>query len=309
MPTLACTSRTRTGAAAVLLLAACGVGLCGVSATAHAAHAASKPEPITRTVYGQTAPENAPGQELYLQQVVILPGAKLPEHFHEGTQLATVRSGVLTYNVVSGKAVVTRIGGKTDTVTGPGVVTLRKGDALVENESLVHYGSNKGKRPVVIELAALLQHGAPLSTPVGEGDEGATRTHVETTLSSQSRTLHQAGADGLETYGWNQLPGTSTVDGQPVMVELLGAVNYDNGAGPFSAFVTFTYGDASTLGATMQGTTTVDAATGTSTFAATLSVIGGTGRYATATGTGTFTGTRTAALGGSVMATFDIGLH
>src|SRR5262249_35783125 len=98
MPTPACTSRTRTRAAAVVLFAACTVGLCGAST---AAHAASKPEPITRTVYGQTAPANAPGQELYLQQVVILPGAKLPEHFHEGTQLATVRSGVLTYNVVS----------------------------------------------------------------------------------------------------------------------------------------------------------------------------------------------------------------
>ena len=66
------------------------------------AGAQSDKTPITRTVYGEAEPENAPGQSLTLQQVVIDPGAKLPEHFHEGTQLATIRAGVLTYNVVSG---------------------------------------------------------------------------------------------------------------------------------------------------------------------------------------------------------------
>ena len=53
----------------------------------------------------------------------------------------------------------------------------------------------------MIELAALLRAGAPLSTPVGEGDAGATAVHLETTLASQSRTLHQVGADGEKTYG------------------------------------------------------------------------------------------------------------
>src|SRR5882724_10366122 len=53
---------------------------------------------ITRTPLGEASPVNAPGQELYLQRVTIGPGAKLVEHFHQGTQVARVLSGVLTYN-------------------------------------------------------------------------------------------------------------------------------------------------------------------------------------------------------------------
>src|SRR5215211_4228161 len=135
---------------AVAALASAACVLVFTSTAATTAAAATDKVPVTRSVYGKTAPDNAPGQEMYLQQVVIAPGGKLPEHFHEGTQLATIRSGVLTYNIVTGTAVVTRAGGRTVKVKGKGVVTLRKGDTLVEAESLVHYGSNKGKVPVVI---------------------------------------------------------------------------------------------------------------------------------------------------------------
>jgi hypothetical protein len=298
------TRTTRLLAGTVLLLAACTVGL-----AADVAGAASDKEPIQRIVYGQTTANNAPGQELYLQKVVIAPGAKLAEHFHEGTQLATVRAGVLTYNIVSGEAVVTRPGGEPKTVAGPSVVTLRTGDTLVESSSLVHYGSNRGKRPVVIELATLLRIGAPLSTPVGEGDAGAAAVHLETTLTSQSRTLHQVGADGGKTYGWNLLTGMASLDDQPVAVEFLGGVNYVGGSGPFTAFLTFTYADGSTLGASMQGNARFDSATGDTALVATLAVIGGTGKYAATTGTGAFAGTRHTALGGDITATFDLGLH
>ncbi len=304
MHSLIGTARSRMAIA--LVIGACGLGLVLGSLTAGAA---SSKEPIQRTVYGTTDPENAPGQALSLQQVVIAPGAKLAVHFHEGTQLATIRAGVLTYNVVSGKAVVTRAGGKVETVAGPGVVMLRKGDALVENESLVHYGANNGTKPVVIELTALLRAGAPLSTPVGDGDAGATAVHMETTLTSQSRTLHQVGADGEKTYGWNLLTGTSSLDDQPVSVEMLASVNYVSGSGQFSGFITFTYADGSTLGVSMQGSARLDSATGDTAFVATLGVIGGTGTYAATTGTGVFTGSRTSALGGDVAATFDLGLH
>jgi Cupin domain len=291
-------------AVAVLVVSACTLALMSTTASA-----TSDKVPVTRSVYGKTAPDNAPGQEMYLQEVVIAPGGKLPEHYHEGTQLATIRSGVLTYNVVTGTAVVTRANGETVSVKGKGVVTLRKGDTLVEAQSLVHHGSNKGKVPVVILLAALLHEGAPLSTPIGEGDP-AKPMHIETTLSSQSRTLRQVGADGLKTYGWNQLTGKSSLAGEPVEVELLGSVDYDNGNGPFSAFITFKYADGSTIATSAQGITTVDTATGTTNFTATLGVIGGTGTYAeTTTGSGTFKGSRTTALGGDVKATFDLGLR
>ena len=223
------------------------------ASSAGAASPPSPKEPIQRTVYGPTAPANAPGQELSLQQITIAPGAKLPQHFHEGTQVATIRAGVLTYNVVSGTVQVTRVDGSTKSVTGPRVVRLRTGDALVETESLVHYGANTGKQPVVIEIAVLIQAGAPLATPVGDGDAGVTAVHMATTLTSQSRMLHQVGAAAEKTYGWNLLTGTTTVDDQPVGIEMLASVNYVSGNGQFSGFITFTYADGSTLGVSMQG--------------------------------------------------------
>jgi quercetin dioxygenase-like cupin family protein len=262
---------------------------------------------ITRTALGETDPANSPGQELYLQRVTIAPGAKLATHFHQGTQVATIVSGVLTYEVVSGTATVTRAGGRTTAVTGPRTVLLRRGDGVVEREGMVHQGSNAGKRPVVIELAALLQQGAPLATPLGGAATG-TPLHVAADLTSQSRSLHTLGAGGSVVYGWNLLVGTATVDGQPVGVELQGAVNYVKGSGPIGDFVTFTFADGSTLGTQMAGAATTSGNGDDTTFTATLVVLGGTGRYATAKGAGTFTGSRQAVLGTTVSATFDLTL-
>jgi hypothetical protein len=229
----------------------------------------------------------------------------LPRHFHQGTQVAHIRSGVLTYDIESGAATVRRTDGTTETVEAPATIKLHKGDGLVETQGLVHFGSNQGKRPVVIEIAALLEAGAPLSTPVGQSATG-TPLKVEADLESQSRNLHTMGADGSVTYGWNQLVGTATVDGQPVGLELLGNVSYVKGGGPIFGFVTYTFADGSTLGVQFQGSATVTANGDETDFAATLGVLGGTGRYASATGTGIFTGSRQAALGTAVASTFDL---
>ncbi len=121
-----------------------------------------------------------------------------------------------------------------------------------------------------------------------------------------SRTLHTVGADNSVTYGWDQLVGTATVDGQAVGVELLGNVSYVKGSGPIFGFVTYTFADGSTLGVQFQGAATATANGDETTFAATLGVLGGTGRYASATGTGIFNGSRKAALGTTVSATFDL---
>jgi quercetin dioxygenase-like cupin family protein len=260
---------------------------------------------ITRTELGEAQPANAPGQELYLQRVTIAPGAKLAQHFHQGTQVATIASGVLTYEVVSGRAAVTRAGGTSETVTGPAIVKLRRGDGVVETQGMVHQGSNAGKQPVVIELTALLQTGVPLATPVGSGSAG-TPLHLTADLDSQARTLHTVGSDGSVVYGWNQLVGDATLNGAAVGVELLGNVSYVKGSGPIFGFVTYTFADGSTLGVQMQGAATASAGGDETAFAATLGVLGGTGRYANATGTGTFTGSRQAALGTTVAATFDL---
>jgi hypothetical protein len=64
--------------------------------------------------------------------VTIAPGATLPEHLHEGTRVAHIVAGVLTYDVVSGQATVTHSNGKTQTVTAPATIKLRRGDDLVE---------------------------------------------------------------------------------------------------------------------------------------------------------------------------------
>ena len=300
---------TRAFAALVLL----GVVVGGASAVAQTTTTtptsttagSSSGSGITRDEVGEASPANGPGQELYLQRVTIAPGAKLPQHFHQGTQLAHIIAGVLTYDIASGAATVTRANGATETVDAPATIKLRKGDGLIETQGLVHHGSNQGRRPVVIEIAALLQTGAPLSTLVGQSATG-TPLPISADLESQSRNLHTVGADGSGTYGWNQLVGTATVDGQPVGVELLGNVSYVKGSGPIFGFVTYAFADGSTLGVQFQGAATATASGDETTFAATLGVLGGTGRYASATGTGIFTGSRQAALGTTVASTFDL---
>ena len=280
----------------------------GVVAGAVVASAAKDEEPIRRVVHATTEPANAPGQSMTLQEIEIDPGAKLPEHFHEGTQLATIKAGVLTYEVVSGTVTVIRKDGSTETLSAPTTLKLRVGDSLVENEALVHFGANDGKKKVVLDVAALLHDGAPLATTIGSGATGDT-IKLETTLSSQARTLYQVGPGNESTYGWNRLTGTSTLNGQPVSIEMLATVDYTKGNGPFSGVVTFTFADGSTLGVSMVGSTTAEPNGTDAAFASTLGVIGGTGQYVNTTGYGTFTGTRSAALGTDVGAVFTLQLR
>jgi quercetin dioxygenase-like cupin family protein len=236
------------GALAVMAAVVAGASVAGAAdTTTTTSGATTTTSGITRTELGSAMPANAPGQQLYLQRVTIAPGAKLPEHFHQGTQVARVLSGVLTYDIASGTATVTRANGTTQTVSAPATIKLRSGEGLVETQGLVHHGSNAGNKPVVIELAALLQAGAPLSTPAGQSASG-TPLEITADLESQSRTLHTVGADSSVTYGWNLLVGTATVDDQPVNVEMLGNVSYVKGSGPIFGFVTFSFADGSTHG-------------------------------------------------------------
>lgn len=130
--------------------------------------AAADGEPIGRQELGEAAPDNAPGQHLYLERVTIAPDAELPLHFHEGTQVAFIEEGVLTYNIESGTAAVTRADGTEESFDGPTSITLEPGDSIVETIDLVHFGANEGDDPVVITLTALLAEGAPLSSPIDE---------------------------------------------------------------------------------------------------------------------------------------------
>ena len=147
---------------AIVFLAGCGDDDDADSTTAPAG------EPTVREELAETAPANAPGQRLYLQRVTIQPGARLDTHYHDGTQVARVVQGTLTYDIVEGTAEVARKDGTVETFTAPDSITLESGDALTETSDLVHFGSNGGDEPVVVLLAALLADGAPLATPVAE---------------------------------------------------------------------------------------------------------------------------------------------
>ena len=182
---------------------------------------------------------------------------------------------------------------------------LAAGETVTETRGLVHFGANDGSVPVVIELSALLDQGAPLATVVGSGATG-TALHMTADLESQARTLFTAGAGDSVVYGWNRLAGSGALDGRPVGVDMLGEVTYLNGSGPISGYITFSFADGSTIGVTMAGAAQASPGGADTAFTATLGVVGGTGRYLAAKGTGTFVGSRKAALGTAVSATFDL---
>lgn len=128
---------------------------------------------VERVLLAQALPANASGEALYLLRYVIPPGASLPPHIHEGTQIAWVESGVLTYQVAAGEVPIGRVG-----ETGPGSpeaivragerVVLGAGAWLVETPDDVHFGANEGEVPVVLFSSALLRAGAPLATLIGD---------------------------------------------------------------------------------------------------------------------------------------------
>jgi quercetin dioxygenase-like cupin family protein len=125
---------------------------------------------VTRTPLGQsTKVKGASGRTLGLSRVTIPAGGTIALHHHEGTQVAYVQSGVLTYTVKSGGVTVF-----TGTADNPTVVRridagqtgrISAGQWIVEQPSTIHRAANKGNAKIVIYLATLLRTGAPPSTP------------------------------------------------------------------------------------------------------------------------------------------------
>jgi quercetin dioxygenase-like cupin family protein len=159
-------------AALLVLGAACGdddsptTSTTSSSGTESSITTTTAAELVVRDDLAFAQPTNSPGQELYLARVTIQPGGEIATHFHEGTQIANIEAGTLTYTVVSGTVQVTRADGTVEAVTGPDEIALQTGDALTENRDMIHSAANHGDTPVVILLAALLAEGAPPSTPV-----------------------------------------------------------------------------------------------------------------------------------------------
>jgi quercetin dioxygenase-like cupin family protein len=117
---------------------------------------------------GSGEPSIAPGHLLSLRRGIFEPGGIVPLHHHPGALVIYVESGVLTYTVSEGEALVTRAvddGGTpapTETV-GPGEATdLMPGDVVYE-DGVVHVTENLGNEPAVIWIAALTALDEPLT--------------------------------------------------------------------------------------------------------------------------------------------------
>jgi quercetin dioxygenase-like cupin family protein len=126
----------------------------------------------TRTVLAQKVdPAGGPGRTLALSRVTIPAHTRLGLHRHPGTQIAYVQKGTLTYTVRTGVVSVYR--GAADQnpqlVRRVGAGQTRRvqaGEWVIEPPSAVHFGANRGDRPVRILLATLFKTGRPPSIPV-----------------------------------------------------------------------------------------------------------------------------------------------
>lgn len=159
---------------ALLLVPVAAAGCGGSSSSGGAAATTVKPPP-TRAGAAQRQlvgafenPVGAPGRTLGLSIVTIPAGVKLPLHFHEGTQVAYIQTGILSYAVKSGQVrvmsgladqkpkLVRRISaGETGQITA--------GQWIVEQPTTIH--SAQAKTNVTVLLATLLKNGAPAATP------------------------------------------------------------------------------------------------------------------------------------------------
>jgi quercetin dioxygenase-like cupin family protein len=160
----------RSFKAGSIALAACALLLTG-AAIGWAAHKAADPDPVVREALAQsTHPKGAKGRTLGLSRVTIQPGASIALHHHEGTQIAYIKSGVLTYSVHTGQVKVRR--GLADenpqvvrTISAGETGKIKAGQWIVEQPNTHHSAANHGKNPIVIFLGTLLKHGAAPSTP------------------------------------------------------------------------------------------------------------------------------------------------
>jgi quercetin dioxygenase-like cupin family protein len=125
---------------------------------------------VVRTPLAQsTTVKGAAGRTLGLARVTIPAGGAIALHHHEGTQIAYIQKGVLTYTVKTGSVSV--MSGPADTATvvrkiGAGKTgKIRAGQWIVEQPSTIHQAANNGSGPILIYVATLLESDAPPSTP------------------------------------------------------------------------------------------------------------------------------------------------
>jgi quercetin dioxygenase-like cupin family protein len=151
----------------VALLPAAGAAGRSLGAEAHP----TQPAPAREALAQVVNPRGAAGRTLGLSRVTIPARTALAPHRHPGNQIAYIERGTLTYTVRTG---VVRVFRGTADASPRLVATIRAGDTgrvragewVVERQGDVHFGANRGRRPLVILLATLFTNGSPASIPV-----------------------------------------------------------------------------------------------------------------------------------------------
>jgi hypothetical protein len=156
---------------------------------------------------------------------------------------------------------------------------------------------------LVVAVALVL---GPMEAGAQQSDVRTTKFHVS--LASLDTTLFQVGRGGDITFGWNHLIGTATSDSGDIGVDLLGNVQYTNGAGPMFGFVTLHFASLSDVGFRWEGKAT-KGTDGATDFSAKMKVIGGSAALTGVKGVGSFRGSRSGELGSRVELDFTIRLR
>jgi quercetin dioxygenase-like cupin family protein len=133
---------------------------------------AQRDQAPTREALAQVVkPRGAPERTLGLSRVTIPSRTSLAPHRHPGDQIAYIERGTLTYTVRTGVVRIYR--GAADasprligTIRAGATGRVHAGEWVVERQGDVHFGANRGRRPVVILLATLFTTGSPASIPV-----------------------------------------------------------------------------------------------------------------------------------------------
>jgi len=116
---------------------------------------------VSSQILAHASPVAVADPELSLARVTLDPGAVIPLHEHPGTQLATILAGELTYSVMTGTIMLVGADGSDLEIPNGDTVTLRAGDAVIEQPGSLHQARNDGTEQVVISIAALFPAGAP----------------------------------------------------------------------------------------------------------------------------------------------------
>jgi quercetin dioxygenase-like cupin family protein len=152
-----------------IVIAVLMVALAACAGAGYAAGVADR-EPVERHALGAT--NHVVGvkhRTLGLQRTVIRPGAEIPLHHHEGTQVAYIDQGAIYYTVVSGEVTVRKGSGDDPTavrkISAGETGKLKAGQWIVEQPSDIHQATNRGQRKAVVLQATLLEQGAPAATP------------------------------------------------------------------------------------------------------------------------------------------------